>query len=570
MTPTRDTYARRWWILAVLVLCVLVIGLDSMILNVAIPTLQSELGATSSQLIWMVDAYIVVFASLLLVAGSLGDRFGRRKAMIAGLLIFGLASLGAAYAATPTQLIVARAVMGAGSAFIATASLSIVTAVFPRDERGRAIGVWAGFNALGIAAGPVIGGLLLEHFWWGSVFLVNLPVVAIALVASVALLAESRDPSVPPLDLPGLALSAVAVSTLVYGLIEASDRGWADPVILVCFGVAAVTGAGFFLHELSTPYPMLQLGFFHNRRFSAGIAATSLTSFALFGVTFSLTQLLQFVQEYTPLQAGLRMLPLSLGILAGAGNADRLVRRFGTARVIAAGLLVLAATLTSIILWTPDTSYWVLGPTLFVLALGMGSVMAPAVDAIMGGVPEAKAGVGSAMNSVTRMVAGAFGAAIIGSVMYTIYGAELADTVAGLPPQVAEPAQNSVGAAMQIASSLPPEAGASLASAAGTAFTDAMGFAVLIGAGVALVGAVVVLRFMPPHHLPVETETGPTVDDADMAYATSGTADLAVATDQTIAAEAGTKAGTARTAGAAAQSEHLLPVPTLRTPTAQP
>ncbi len=522
---TGPAYARRWWVLGVLVLCVLVIGLDNMVLNVAIPTLQGELEATSSELIWMVDAYIVVFASLLLAAGSLGDRFGRRRAMILGLAAFGVASLAAAYAADATQLIAARAVMGAGAAFIATASLSIVSNVFPRDERGRAIGIWAGFNALGIAAGPVIGGVLLEHFWWGSVFLVNLPIVALALVATAILLTESRDPSVQPLDLPGLGLSAVAVSTLVYALIEASGRGWTDEVILSCFAAAVVSGALFFLRETRTRAPMLQLGLFRSRRFSMGVLAASLASFALFGLTFGLTQLLQFVQGYTPLQAGLRLLPVSLGILVGAGNADRVVRRLGSARVIAAGLVVLAVSLASIALWTPDTGYWTIGSTMFVLALGMGSVMAPAVDAIMGGVPEAKAGVGSAMNSVTRMVAGAFGAAIIGSVMYTAYGEKVSDAVAALPPELAEPAENSVGAAVQIAASLPAEAGARLAAAAGSAFTDAMGLAVLIGAAVALVGAPVVLRFMPAHHEPVEGEgaTAP-CESGDTARAAGHTA----------------------------------------------
>jgi len=516
-------YARRWWILGVLVLCVLVIGLDNMVLNVAIPTLQGELGATSSELIWMVDAYIVVFASLLLAAGSLGDRFGRRRAMVLGLALFGVASLAAAFASDATQLIGARAVMGAGAAFIATSSLSIVSNVFPREERGRAIGIWAGFNALGIAAGPVLGGVLLEHFWWGSVFLVNLPIVVLALAASVVLLVESRDPSVPPLDLPGLGLSGVSVSTLVYALIEASERGWTDPLILACFAASAVFGAGFLLRETRTPAPMLQLRFFRSRRFSMGVVAASLASFALFGLTFAVTQLLQFVQGYTPLQAGLRLLPVSLGILAGAGNADRLVRRFGTTRVVAAGLVILSASLASIALWEPDTSYWTIGSTLFVLALGMGSVMAPAVDAIMGGVPEAKAGVGSAMNSVTRMVAGAFGAAIIGSVMYTVYGEKVSDAASALPPELAEPAKNSVGAAVQVAAALPPEAGAQLSAAAGAAFTDAMGIAVLIGAAVALVGAPLVLRFMPAHHLPLtEDEPDPPAADLDDTAARGG------------------------------------------------
>ncbi|MEZ5125295.1 MAG: DHA2 family efflux MFS transporter permease subunit [Thermoleophilia bacterium] len=521
MTASERAYSRRWLILAVLVLCVLVIGLDNMVLNVAIPTLQSELGASSSQLIWMIDAYIVVFASLLLVAGSLSDRFGRRRAMLFGLVVFGLASLAAAYASGPIQLIIARAVMGAGAAFLATASLSIVSNVFPQEERGRAIGVWAGFNALGIAAGPVIGGVLLEHFWWGSAFLVNLPVVGIALVASAILLVESRDPSVHPLDLPGLALSAVAVSALIYGLIEASSRGWTNGVILLCFAAAAISGAGFIVREMRTRDPMLQLQFFRNHRFTMGVVAAGVASFALFGLTFSLTQLLQFVQGYTPLQAGLRLVPVSLGILVGAGNANRLVRRYGTARVIASGLIVLSVSLGSIVLWAPATSYWVIGSTLFVLALGMGSVMAPAVDAIMGGVPESKAGVGSAMNSVTRMIAGAFGAAIIGSVMYSIYGAKVSEVVTVLPPDLAQRAQDSVGAATQIAASLPPEAGAQLSQATGAAFADAMGLAALIGAAVALIGAPMVLGFMPAHHLPAESTQIALTGDGDVSESVS-------------------------------------------------
>ena len=380
-------YARRWWTLGALSLSVIVIGLDNMILNVALPTIQTELQASASQLIWMVDAYILVFASSLLVMGFLGDRFGRALAMRIGLVLFGGASLAAAYAGSPAQLITWRALMGAGSALIATASLSIVTNVFPREERGKAIGIWAGVNSLGIGAGPVVGGVMLQHFWWGAVFLLNVPVIAVTLAVGMALLPESRDPDRRRLDVPGFLLSAGAVSTLIYALIEAPDRGWTDAAVLGCFAAAAALGAAFAWWERRAEFPLVDFGFFRRRRFAAGVAAVSIASFALFGTLFSFTLFLQFVQGYTPLQAGVRLIPISLGVMLGAGGADRLTKRFGTNRVVAAALGVLGALLASYLLWDREATYWVVGTTFFVLAYALGSVMAPATDAVMGAVP---------------------------------------------------------------------------------------------------------------------------------------------------------------------------------------
>jgi EmrB/QacA subfamily drug resistance transporter len=502
-------YERRWWTLGVLSLSLMAVSLDNMVLNVALPTLQAELHASASQLIWMVDSYIVVFASLLLVMGFLGDRFGRALAMRVGLLLFGGASLGAAYAGSAAQLIGWRAVMGIGSALLVTSSLSIVTAVFPREERGKAIGVWAGINALGIGAGPVVGGVMLQHFWWGSVFLLNVPVVLISLAVGVVLLPESRDPDRPPLDVPGFILSAGAVSTLVYALIEAPDRGWTDAAVLGGFAAAVVLGAAFAWRELHAAHPLIDFGFFRRRRFSAGVAAVSLASFALFGTMISFTLFLQFVQGYTPLQAGMRLIPISLGVMMGAGGADRLARRFGTNRLVAAALGVLGLLLASYLFWDADMTYWVVGATFFVLAYALGSVMAPATDAVMGAVPQARAGVATAMNSVSRMVAGALGAAITGSTLFTIYGSRMGDAVAALPADLAAAARDSVGAAAQIAASLPPEQGRALAQAAGSAFIEAIGLASLIGCAIALIGAGLILRFMPPQHLPQDQAMGP-------------------------------------------------------------
>ena len=502
--PTQShAYQRRWWTLGTLSLSLVIIGLDNTILNVAIPTLQREFEASASELQWMVDAYILVFAGLLLTMGSLGDRFGRKRALQVGLVVFGLSSLSAAYADNGGQLIAARAVMGVGSALIMPATLSIITNVFPREERGKAIGVWAAVAGLGIGLGPLVGGLLLEHFWWGSVFLVNIPVVAVALALVMALVPESRDPNPRALDLPGAVLSIGAISSLVYGLIEAPARGWADPVVLSAFGGGALLGAAFALRELRTDHPMLDLEFFKNPRFSAGAGAIAVASFALFGAIFGLTQYLQFVQGYTPLEAGMRTTPIALGIAMGAGNSHRLVRRLGTARVVAMGLLVVATLFASYNFWGPDTAYWIIGLTFFGTAFGMGIVMAPSTDAVMGAVPEARAGIGSAMNDVTRQVSGAFGVAVIGSVMYTIYSSRIEDAVAGLSPQAADLARDSIGAAAQIAALLPPEIGVPLAESSRAAFTDALGLAVLIGTGIAVVGAAMVARFMPPAHLPM-------------------------------------------------------------------
>ena len=494
-------YRRRWWTLVVVILAIIAIGLDQTVLNVAIPTLQRELGATASELIWMMDAYIVVFAATLLVCGALGDRYGRAKAFYLGLIIFGLSSLGAAYSQTSGQLIASRAVMGVSGALLMTSTLSIVTNVFPREERGRAIGIWAGVSAMGIFLGPVIGGALLENFWWGSVFLINVPLAALALVAGLFLVPDSKDPHAGAIDYPGFVLSMGAISLLVYGIIEAPSRGWTDLVVLVTLAASVPLTIAFIWWELRVDNPLLDLSFFKNPRFSAGVSGTSLASFARLGAGFGLTQYLQFVQGYSPLEAGVRMLPMVLGIAVGAGFSDRLVKRMGTNWVVSGGLLLLAGGLAALVFWQPETAYWIVGINLFLIAFGVGNVMAPSTDAVMGAVPEEKAGVGSAMNGVARMVAGALGAAIIGSLMYTMYGNMMTDAVAALPPEAAEAASDSVGAAMYLAESLPAPYGQALASEAAVAFTDSFGWAILIGAAVALVAAIVVAIYMPPQHL---------------------------------------------------------------------
>ena len=482
----------------------LIIGLDNMILNVAIPRLQREFNATATSLQWMVDAYILVFAGLLLIMGSLGDRFGRKRALQLGIIVFGLSSFLAAYADSSAQLIGARALMGIGGALIMPSTLSILTDVFPREERGKAIGIWAAVAGMGVGLGPLLGGYLLENFWWGAVFLINVPVAGVAILGGILLIPESRDPHPPRLDIPGAVLSTCAIAILVYSIIEAPARGWTDGLVIAGFAGGGALAAAFAYWEIKTDHPMLNLSFFRNLRFSAGAGGIAIGFFALFGMIFGLTQFLQFVQGYTPLEAGMRMIPIALGMVVGAGNSHRLVGRLGTNKVAAMGLVIVGGAFVSIAFWQPDTSYWIVGATFFVLAFGMGNVMAPSTDAVMSAAPEANTGIASAMNDVTRQTAGAFGVAVIGSVINTVYGNRMEGAVAGLPPDAARAASDSVGAASRIASMLPTEVAGGLADAANKAFTDGLGMAVLVSAAAAFVGAVLVARFMPARHLPVE------------------------------------------------------------------
>jgi EmrB/QacA subfamily drug resistance transporter len=488
-------YQRRWWALLVLCLSLVVLGMDNTILNVTLPTLARDLGATASQLQWMVDAYILVFAGLLLTMGALGDRFGRKLALNAGLLVFVAGSVASAVAGSPEVLIATRAAMGIGAALIMPSTLSIITNLFPAKERGRAIGIWAGVAGLGIVLGPVIGGWLLERFWWGSVFLVNLPVVALAILAGWPLVPESRDPTATPLDPIGAGLSIAALVGLVYGIIQAPEDGWSDPLILGAFSVAAVLSAAFIWWERRVGHPMLPMELFGNPRFSVASGAITMVFFALFGSVFLLTQHLQFVLGYTPLQAGVRILPVATLIIA-APLAARLTERVGTKLVVVAGLLLVAGALWLLSTVEISDGYGLVAGALALLGAGMGLTMAPATESIMGSLPLAKAGVGSAMNDTTRQVGGALGVAVLGSILASSYGAAIQPTLRSAPPPVAQAAGDSVGAAATIAAQLGP-AGQGLLDAARSAFIQGMGDAVQVGAGVAAVAALLVLLFLP-------------------------------------------------------------------------
>jgi MFS transporter, DHA2 family, multidrug resistance protein len=489
-------YARRWKTLAVLSLSLLIIGLDNTILNVALPSLQKEFDTSTSTLQWMVDSYLLVFAGLLLTTGTLGDRFGRKLALQAGLLLFGGASLSVLLVDTSGQLIAIRAVMGLGAALIMPATLSIISNVFPREERGKAIGVWAGMASIGVGLGPFMGGLLLEYFDWNSVFLLNVPVVFAAVLAGFWLVPESRDPKPGAFDVAGAALSVASLVALVYGVIEAPGRGWTDPRILSCFAAALALGALFVRWELHTKEPLLNLDFFRNPRFSVASAAMSVAFFSLFGASFAMTQFLQDAQGYTALEAGAAQIPLAFGLLIGSVSSMKASARVGTTRVVVTGLLLLGALLGCSVFWQSGMPYLPLGAWFFGISFAMGWVAGPATESVMGAVPEEKSGVASAMNDVTRQVAGALGTAVIGSLITTFYGARVADSITGMP----DAAGDSIGQTNAIAAKLPVDEGLRLMDSAADAFASALAGGFLIAGAVAALAAIATKLWLPARH----------------------------------------------------------------------
>jgi EmrB/QacA subfamily drug resistance transporter len=497
---TEATHSRRWWALAVLCTSLLIISLDNTILNVALPALTEQLNASTSQLQWIVDGYTLVFAGLLLTCGSLGDRFGRKGALASGLTIFCVGSLSAAMSTSTTMLALSRAVMGIGAAFIMPATLSLLTNIF-RDpkERGRAIGVWAAVAGAGGAIGPVIGGFLLQHFWWGSVFLVNVPVTIVAFVGGYFLLPKSKDPDAPRLDPLGALLSIGGLVLVLWAIIEAPAEGWSSSAFVVPFTIGVIVLAAFVLWELHSDHPMLDVRFFENRRFTAANAAITMTFFALYGSMFLITQYLQVVLGFTALEAGLRMLPMACVMLTVAPLSPRIVEHVGTKIVVGTGLFLVTVGMAFASLVPVTNGYPHLFVAMVILSCGMGLVMAPATESIMGSLPRNKAGVGSAMNDTTRQMGGALGVAIIGSILATVYRPGVTDalTSMGAPANVITQAQDSVGGAIEAAASLPANLGNAVASAARSEFVDAFGGALLVASLVVLVASIVVFAFLP-------------------------------------------------------------------------
>lgn len=490
-------YQRRWWTLLVLCLSLLIVIVGNTALNVAIPTLTKKLGASTTQLQWIVAAYSLVFAGLLLTAGALGDRYGRKGALQLGLGVFAVASTLAAFASSPRQLIAARAVMGAAAAFIMPSTLSILTNTFPPHERARAIAAWAGVAGAGGAIGPIASGWLLEHFSWGSIFFINLPVVALAFLAGIVLVPPSRDPLHAPLDPIGAGLSMVGLASLLYGIIQAPTRGWTDGIILASFAVAAVFLSLFARWELRVRHPMLDLRYFRRRAFTGGCIAITLIFFSMLGLFFLLTQYLQFVLGYSPLGAGARLLPMAATMMVVAPMSARFAERWGTRSVVAAGLLLVAGGAAIMTRAGVVADYFVVALALTVLAGGMALTMAPSTSSIMSSLPMRKAGVGSAVNDTTRELGVALGVAVLGSLLASRYTTLLRPSLGGLPGFARARALSGVGGAIAVAKGIGGDKGAVLAFHARRAFVDGMHSTLLVGSMVALVGAGIVWSILP-------------------------------------------------------------------------
>jgi EmrB/QacA subfamily drug resistance transporter len=488
--------AKRWWALVPIGLSMVVVGLDTTVLNVALPTLAVDLGASTGDLQWIVDAYVLVLAALMLPVGALGDRHGRRRWLVGGLLVFGSASALAAWADSTATLIAARALMGLGAAALTTLGLSIIPALFPPAERARAVGVATVGIFLGLPIGPLLGGWLLDHFWWGSIFLINVPVAALAAVGLLVLVPESRTATARRADPAGGLLSVAGLAALVYGVIQVPQVGWTDLRTVAGLACGAALLVVFGLVERAIPEPMLNLRLFREQRFALATAALTLVSIALFGLLFVIPQYLQAVAGQDAFGTGLRLLPMVLALAAGGGVADRLAARYGQRALIAAGLGVVAAGFGLGSLVGVDTPYAELAAALAVIGFGFGLALPTSVDVVLGELPGDQAGAGVAVVTSLRMVAGALGVAVLPSVIAAGYHDRVAAAAAGLPEPAAAAATDSVAGAAAVADRLGP-AGDALRATAYSAFTDGMSLVLLASAGVTVLAAALVAAFLP-------------------------------------------------------------------------
>ncbi len=506
-----QSHPRRWLALGVLCVSLLIVTLDNTVLNVVLPTLVRDLKATDTQLQWIVDSYVMVFAGLLLVAGSVADRVGRKRTFLAGLILFAAGSTWAAFSGSVGMLIAARASMGIGGAFIMPSTLSIITNMFAdRAERQRAIGMWAGTSGLGLALGPIIGGLLLAHFWWGSVFLINVPIAAIGLAFAIPLVPDSRNTAAHAPDALGALLSIAGLGLLLWSIIEAPEDGWTSALVIAVGLGGLVVLALFATWERISPHPMLRLEFFRHRSFSAAISSVGLALLGLFGALFVLTQFLQFDLGYTPLQAGLRVLPAAGAIALIAPLSASLIRAIGTRLTVGGGLLIVGAGLWQISLASVSTGYTGTLPGMIMLGIGAGLVIPAATASVMGSVPPEHTGIGSATNGAVLQVGGALGVAIIGSLLNTRYQGKITAAVSPyhVPHAIMTTISGSIGGALAVAAHVGGNVGAELADVARSAFISGMDLGLATGACVAGAGALLALLWLPGRKAPGVTLSG--------------------------------------------------------------
>lgn len=518
-TDASDTYGidpviyhRRWTILAVLCISLVTIVVAVSSLNVAIPTIIKQLGANSTESLWIIESYALVFAGVLLPAGALGDRFGRKWALLVGLVIFGVMAVVASQSGSPAQLIAARAVMGIGAALIMPATLSIIANVFPPHERQRAIATWAGLAGAGGAIGPLTSGAVLSlGWWWGAVFLVNVPLVLLLIGLTVWIVPNSSNPNGEKLDPLGALLSVAALGSLVFGIIEGPEWGWGSARVLGAFGVAVAAGVGFVVWGLRAREPMLDPRLFRLRGFAMGSLAITTAFFCMFGTYFLLAQYLQFVHGYTALGSAVRTLPAAVVMVIVSPRSPKIVARFGVRTAVRGGFLAITAGFIGMSTLGVDTPYWQLVVFLVTMSAGMATLMAPASGMIVSSLPLSKSGVGSAVNDVTREVGGALGIAIMGSVLASGFSSKMADRIKDLPIPAGprELIEDSIGKAFGVSDEavrsglIPRSAGELIHDSAREAFVNGSRIAFFVAAAVAAVGALVAGNLIPdetPEH----------------------------------------------------------------------
>jgi len=490
----------RWLALAVLCVSLLIVSLDTTVLNVALPLIVTDLHATTTELQWIVDAYSMVFAGLLLVSGSLADRIGRKRVFLAGLVAFAAGSIWAAFSGSVDMLIAARASMGIGGAMLMPATLSIITTMFrdPR-ERQRAIGLWAATTGLGISLGPIVGGLLLARFWWGSVFLINVPIAALGLAFGLRFVPESKNPAALRPDLAGALMSIAGLGLVLWSLIEAPQHGWSSPVVIGAGVGGLAVLAVFAAWERASSHPMLNIRFFHNRSFSGAVCSVGMVMFGLFGALFVLTQYLQFSLGYTPLQAGIRVMPAAGAIAIVAPLSTVAVRAIGTRLTVAAGLLVIAGGLWQISMASTATTYTGIVAGMILLGAGAGLTIPSATESVMGSLPSGDTGVGSATNGAFLQVGGALGVAIIGSLLNTRYQGKMTSELAPyhIPHDILQAILGSLGGALIVAERVGGVLGIELGHLARSAFVSGMDLGLATGACVAAAGCLIALIVLP-------------------------------------------------------------------------
>ncbi|MFC2058215.1 MFS transporter [Chloroflexota bacterium] len=497
----RKGNSKRWTVMAVLCMPLFILAIDNTVLNLALPSISRDLGSSASQLQWIVDAYILVFAALLLTMGAIGDRWGRRRLLLLGLFLFGAGSLAAALSASTNMLIVCRAFLGIGGAMIIPSTLSILIDIFrePR-ERAQAIAVWAAVFALGAGIGPVVGGYLLQYFHWSSVFFINIPVVAVAVTGGLIFIRESRGEGAPKPDLAGMFLSTGGLFALVYGIIEAGEKGWTIGTVVLFLGIGLALLGIFAWWERRSKHPMLPLVFFRNMSFTGASVAMVLVAFSFMGSLFFLSQYFQSVHGYSPIAAALRILPMAVAVFVIAIMSARIARRIGIKLAVGLGILISGFGLFYLSqLATVDTSYPVLIGGIILLAVGMGMTMSPATDSIMGALPLNRAGIGSAMNNTTRQIGGALGVAVLGAVMNATYLSKIEGLsfMSSLPDGAAEAVRSSIQGAHIVAGQFPPEISQAIIKGSSEAFASGMTEAMFIGAIIMFMTFVITLIILP-------------------------------------------------------------------------